>query len=315
MCRLIVMSPTVSPAPAPAPTGVGAAPPPEASRDPRRPMAVRVDDLPHRLALDEARGPHATDPDRWDGLSSTAFRYGAVSLSQSTMDSRGTVQVTLDVTNTGTRAGDEVVQLYTHQRRSRVPQPPEALRGFQQVHLEAGQTRRVTFSLAASDLRIWDATRNRWVVESATQDILVGTSSADIRSRAQLEVRGDTIPPRDLRAVRAADFDGSSGTVLAGGTVVAATAAGQWLCYADADLCGGPGTFTARAAVPGDPATLQVRLDDPVHGRVVATVNLPATADVYTYADITARLPRLGGRHDVYLVFGGPARLSTFSLR
>ncbi|MFI5909785.1 glycoside hydrolase family 3 C-terminal domain-containing protein [Dactylosporangium sp. NPDC051541] len=254
------------------------------------------------------------------GLSYTTFRYGALALSQSTVDARGTVQVALNVTNTGARAGDEVVQLYTHQRQSRVPQPVKVLRGFQRVHLEAGQTKRVTFSVAASDLRFWDVTSNRWVVEDATHDILVGTSSADIRSSARLDVRGATIPARDLRSVRAADFDGYSGTVLvdeakAGGTAVAATGAGQWLRYADADLRSSPGTFTARAASPGGPTTVQVRLDDPVRGQILATVNLPATADVYTYADITARVPRLGGRHDVYLVFGGPARLSTFSLR
>ncbi|WP_426503415.1 glycoside hydrolase family 3 C-terminal domain-containing protein [Dactylosporangium sp. McL0621] len=250
------------------------------------------------------------------GLSYTTFHYGRVQLSAPAMDDRGTVQVTLDVTNTGTRAGDEVVQLYTHQQQSRVPQPVKALRGFQRVHLEAGQTKRVTFSLAATDLRFWDVTRDRWVVEDATHDILVGASSADIRATAQLRVRGDTIPPRDLRSVRAANFDAYSGTTLVdesktSGTAVAATGAGQWLRYAGADVRGG--TFTARTAGPG--TTLQVRLDDPVHGRLLATVNLPATADVYTYADVSARLPRVSGRHDVYLVFGGSARLSTFSLR
>jgi beta-glucosidase len=57
-----------------------------------------------------------------------------------------------------------------------------------------------------------------------------------------------------------------------------------------------------------------VRLDDPVNGRLLATVSVPATADAYTYADAAAALPATGGRHDVYLVFGGPARLSTFGL-
>ncbi|WP_432968756.1 glycoside hydrolase family 3 C-terminal domain-containing protein [Dactylosporangium sp. CA-233914] len=254
------------------------------------------------------------------GLSYTTFRYGRPQLSASTMDDRGTVRVWLDVTNTGTRAGDEVVQLYTHQRTSRVPQPIEQLRGFQRVHLDAGETKRVTFSLAASDLRFWDVTRGRWVVEDAVHDILVGASSADIRATTQVRVRGESIPARDLRSVRAENFDAYRGTVLVdesrtAGTAVAATAAGQWLRYGDADLRGNPAAFAARVANPGAPTTLQIRLDNPVAGRLLATVNLPATADVYTYAAVSARLPRTGGRHDVYLVFGGPARLSTFALR
>ncbi|HTJ34854.1 MAG TPA: glycoside hydrolase family 3 C-terminal domain-containing protein [Dactylosporangium sp.] len=254
------------------------------------------------------------------GLSYTTFHYGRPQVSASTMDARGTVRVSLDVTNTGARAGDEVVQLYTHQRASRVPQPVTQLRGFQRVHLDPGQTKRVTFTLAASDLRFWDVTRGRWVVEDATHDIMIGSSSADIRATAQVQVRGETIPPRDLRSVRAENFDAYQGTILAdeskaSGTAVAATAAGQWLRFADADLRGNPAAFTARLASPGGPTTLQVRLDDPVNGRLLATVNVSATADVYSYADVTAALPRTGGRHDVYLVFGGPARLSTFALR
>ncbi|MGI5241261.1 glycoside hydrolase family 3 C-terminal domain-containing protein [Dactylosporangium sp. CA-139066] len=254
------------------------------------------------------------------GLSYTTFRYGRVSVSASTMDERGSVRVSLDVTNTGARAGDEVVQLYTHQRTSRVPQPVKQLRGFQRVHLAPGETKRVTFSLAASDLRFWDVTRGRWVVEDAVHDILLGASSADIRAAAQVQVRGETIPPRDLRSVRAENFDGYRGTTLvdeskAAGTAVSASAAGQWLRFADADLRGNPAAFKARLASPAGPATVQVRLDDPVNGRLLTTVTVPATADAYTYADVTAALPRTGGRHDVYLVFGGPARLSTFSLR
>lgn len=254
------------------------------------------------------------------GLSYTSFRYGTLRTGASTVDQRGTVRVAVDVTNTGPRAGDEVVQLYTHQRASRVEQPIKALRGFQRVHLEPGQRKRVTFTLAASDLRFWDVTRDRWVVEDATHDLLVGASSADIRATGQLRVRGETIPPRDLRRVtRAENFDGYHGTTLldeakAGGTSVAATGAGQWVRYTDADLTRGPAAFTGRIANAGAATTVQVRLDDPVRGPLLGTVTVPATGDVYAYTTVTAALSKASGRHDVYLVFGGPARLATFSV-
>jgi beta-glucosidase len=125
------------------------------------------------------------------GLSYTKFHYGQTWLSASMMDRHGTVRIWLDVTNTGSRAGDEVVQLHTHQRTSGAERPADQLRGFQRVHLEPGQTKRVTFSLAASDLRRWDAAGNRWVVEDATHDVLVGSSAAGIRSTAALRVQGE----------------------------------------------------------------------------------------------------------------------------
>ncbi|MEV4510654.1 glycoside hydrolase family 3 C-terminal domain-containing protein [Dactylosporangium sp. NPDC049525] len=254
------------------------------------------------------------------GPSYTSFRYGTLRTGASTVDQRGTVRVGVDVTNTGARAGDEVVQLYTHQRTSRVEQPVKALRGFQRVRLEPGQTKRVMFTLAGSDLRFWDVTRDRWVVEDATHDLLVGASSADIRATGQLRVRGETIPPRDLRrTTRAEHFDGNRGTTLldeakAGGTSVAATAAGQWVRYTDADLGRGPAAFTGRFANAGAATTVQVRLDDPVRGPLLATLAVPPTGDGYAYTTVTAALARIPGRHDVYLVFGGPVRLATFTV-
>ena len=118
-------------------------------------------------------------------MSDVVFRYGRLRVHGSTVDAGGTAWLGVDVTNTGTRAGDEVVQLYTRRQASR----GEQLRGFQRVHLEPGQRRRVTFTLAASDLRCWDAGRGRWVIEDATHDLLVGASPADIRATGRLRVR------------------------------------------------------------------------------------------------------------------------------
>ena len=256
------------------------------------------------------------------GLSYTSFRYANLRLSAPTVGGNGTVTVSVDVTNTGKRAGDEVVQLYTHQRTSRAQQPLQALRGFQRVHLGPGQTSTVRLQLRAADLAHWDVTRGRWVVESSLYDLLVGGSSADVRARAVLRVNGETIPPRDLTtATRAEAFDDYSGVLLAdeskaSGTAVSAGAAGQWVKFAGADLRSGSGvsSFTARVAraSAGD-TTIQVRLDDPLQGPVVATVPVPPTGDKYAYTTTSSRVTGARGVHDVYLVFGGDLRLSTFS--
>ncbi|MBG0561031.1 glycoside hydrolase family 3 protein [Actinoplanes aureus] len=242
------------------------------------------------------------------GLSYTNFRYGTPRVSDG--------KVSLTVTNTGKRAGDEVVQLYTHQRTSRDATANKQLRGFQKVHLAAGQSKTVTFALKPADLARWDQTRQRWVVETSVYDVLLGSSSDDIRQRAALPVRGETIPARDLsKETRAETFDAYAGVKLLDeskerGTVAGATQAGDWIAFKDAALRGGT-TFTARASGAG---TVQVRLGSPT-GRLLGTATLADTGGIYQYATVTAPLARATGRQDVYLVPSPGLRLATFSIR
>ena len=254
------------------------------------------------------------------GLSYTTFEYSGIRLSSTTM-AGGPVTVSVDVTNTGDLAGDEVVQLYTHQRTSRDPQPLRSLRGFERVSLEPGQTRTVSFVLQPADLAHWDVTRGRWVVETSPEDLMVGTASDDIRARATLDVHGETIPPRKLREmVRAVDFDDYAGVRLvdeakAGGDAVGLDA-GDWLLYRDAVIGGGKRTFTAEVARAGaGGTTLQVRLDDPVTGPVVGTAQVPSTGGVYAYTTVRAAVTGAAGHRDVYLVPAGDLRVSRFSIR
>jgi beta-glucosidase len=252
------------------------------------------------------------------GLSYTSFRYGNLRLTPA-VDANGTVPVSVDVTNTGARAGDEVVQLYTHQRTSRDKEPLKQLHGFQRVTLAPGQTRTVRFTLPAADLAHWDVTRGKWVVESSDYDVLVGSSSADIRQQATLHVHGETIPPRNLaQPTRAENFDAYSGVKLvddskAAGTSVGAVAAGDWIEFAGSAL-GQATTFTARVAKAGaGTGSIQVRLDSPT-GPTAGTASVDSTGNVYTYATASATLSGATGTHDVYLVFGSDLRLATFSI-
>ncbi|HYU05431.1 MAG TPA: glycoside hydrolase family 3 C-terminal domain-containing protein [Jatrophihabitantaceae bacterium] len=252
------------------------------------------------------------------GLSYTSFRYGNLRATPA-VDAAGTVQVSVDVTNTGARAGDEVVQLYTHQRTSRDKEPLKQLHGFQRVTLAPGQTRTVRFTLPAADLAHWDVTRGKWVVESSDYDVLVGSSSADIRQQATLHVHGETIPPRNLaQPTRAENFDAYSGVKLvdeskAAGTAVGAVTAGDWIEFAGSAL-GQATTFTARVAkASAGSGSIQIHLDSP-NGPVAGTASVASTGDVYTYATASAALSGAAGTHDVYLVFGSDLRLATFSI-
>nr|BAM08953.1 isoprimeverose-producing oligoxyloglucan hydrolase [Oerskovia sp. Y1] len=256
------------------------------------------------------------------GLSYTSFRYSHLDVAHRDVAADGTIEVSVDVTNTGARAGDEVVQLYTHQRTSRDTTAVKALRAFDRVHLAAGQTRRVTLSVPAKDLRHWDVTRDRWVVESSVYDVMVGAASDDIRARSAVSVRGEKIPARDLaRTTQAQDYDAQQGTTLVDtskvtGTSVGTTGASAWLAYEDADLGNAkrPATFTASVSrAEAGTGTLEIRLGSP-NGRLVGTATVPSTGDAYTYATVTASVAHAAGHQDVYLVLKGAMRISTFRM-
>ncbi|GHH76358.1 beta-glucosidase [Streptomyces sulfonofaciens] len=284
-------------------------------------------DLPDLLDYDIIKGDRTYQYFRGEplypfghGLSYTSFRYGPLTAVPGGYRVR--------VTNTGDRAGDEVVQLYTHQRASRDKQPLKRLRAFARVSLEPGSTKAVTLRLSRSDLAHWDVTRSKWVVEGGTYDVMAGASSADIRSRTRLTVHGETIPPRDLaRPTRAEDFDDYDGVRLvdesrAAGTAVQAAAAGAWTRYADADLGAGAGRFSAKVAcTAGCEGTLEVRLGSP-SGPLLGTARTAGTGSPYSYTSVSADLRPPPGRaahgeraRDVCLVLGKGLRLAEFTVR
>jgi len=124
------------------------------------------------------------------GLSYTTFGYNGLSVSSETLPADGSVTVTVDVTNTGSRAGDEVVQLYVKHLGSAVNRARKDLRGYQRVTLQPGETRTVEFSLAASSLEYWNAETQSWVVENEPILLQVGASSTDIRLQKTVTIAG-----------------------------------------------------------------------------------------------------------------------------
>jgi beta-glucosidase len=124
------------------------------------------------------------------GLSYTSFRYDRLRTSTPVLPADGSITVSVDVTNTGKRAGDEVVQLYVQHLGSRVSRPLSELRGYRRVALDPGQTRTVSIPLRAADLAYWDVARHAWTVEPDRIRIRVGASSADLRAETTLRVAG-----------------------------------------------------------------------------------------------------------------------------
>jgi beta-glucosidase len=115
------------------------------------------------------------------GLSYTTFELSAPRLSAARIGTAGSVQVSVDVANTGTRPGDETVQLYVRDRVGSVTTPVKELKGFQRITLQPGERRTVTLTLTASALSLWNPEMKR-VVEPGEFDIMTGPNSVELKS-------------------------------------------------------------------------------------------------------------------------------------
>jgi beta-glucosidase len=249
------------------------------------------------------------------GLSYARFIYSDLTLSSDDLRPDETLTVSVTITNTGWRPGEEVVQVYTRQQRSRVKQPLRRLRGFQKVVLGPGESRQVSVHIPVSDLAFWDITRGRFVVEDTTHKIQVGRSSRDVSLGASFTVKGERIPPRDVfsRPVNAVDHDEYDGIVLcdgAGGAVadtgdaVCSVEAGAWILFRQVDLGHGAAECVLTGGTPASRAggLLALRVDDPLFGEVIGTFTVPFTAAGHV-ARVRGRLAKATGVRDVYLVF------------
>jgi beta-glucosidase len=122
------------------------------------------------------------------GLSYTTFQYSHLKTSAKRLAQDGTVTVSVDVTNTGSRDGDAVVQLYVAYPHSKVQRPREELEGFARVHVAAGKTTTVTIPLPASRLTYWDVQSQRLRVEAGPVRLMAGDSSAHLPLTTTLQV-------------------------------------------------------------------------------------------------------------------------------
>jgi beta-glucosidase len=122
------------------------------------------------------------------GLSYTTFEYSDLSIEPATMGPAGTATVRCAVKNTGSRAGDEVVQLYIRDVLGSVARPVMELKGFQRVSLAPGASTTVTLAIGPDQLRMLDRDL-KWIVEPGAFRIMIGSSSKDIRLRGEVTVQ------------------------------------------------------------------------------------------------------------------------------
>jgi len=122
------------------------------------------------------------------GLSYTAFSYTNIRLSQGAVRENGSLRVSFDLTNTGERAGKEIVQLYVAYPNARVERPVRELKAFSKVALDPGEKQSVILELPASDLAYYDDVAGRWRIEKGQHVIEVGPSSRDLPLQAVFSI-------------------------------------------------------------------------------------------------------------------------------
>ena len=226
------------------------------------------------------------------GLSYTTFKFDNLTLEPAHIETGGTAKVSVEVTNTGNRAGDEVPQMYVHEQVSSVTRPVMQLRGFERVTLQPGEKRTVTFTIGPDDLSFYNADMHK-VVEPGTFDIMVGPSSAETKT-IHLEVgsmNGEPKaplppPPVGSESGVVSTFDDSDQPT---------SNFGSWIPASDG-MNGGKSTVTLKVVSPGangSKGALQVT------GEVVAGADHPYAGAFFMAGEHPMDPANLSGKKEI----------------
>lgn len=248
------------------------------------------------------------------GLSYTQFGYGDLALSRDRIGADDSVTVSVSIRNNGAIAGDEVPQLYVKAAGSRVIRPLKTLKGFKRVHLAAGEEQTVEFELSASELAIWDVTRERYCVESGSYTIMVGSSSSRMEAEAALQVEGEAIPPRLLSGkVRAVNYDDYANVYVdecrEGGESVRLKAGSGWIAFKDVELGEGAALFEARVSGHLKGGEIKITVNSP-DGPLAGSCKVTPTGGRQAWTTVSAALEGIAGRQDVYVILEGEVQIS-----
>ncbi|MFI9816359.1 glycoside hydrolase family 3 protein [Saccharothrix variisporea] len=252
------------------------------------------------------------------GLSYTDFAYDDLRLSTAEVGADGRVEVSVTVTNTGTRSGSEVVQLYVRALNPRYEAPRLRLVDFRKLVLAPGEGRALEFDLPVERLAHWDVATGAFAVDPGAYEIVAARSAEDVRLTAGLTVTGPEPAPRRVvdHRTSAVDFDDYANVTLVdatreAGDAVAPTAPPHpaTLLFRAVDLTGAVRVEAEVARDGGGEARLEFRLAD----RSLAVLDVPTTGNLYQWTTVAADLAEaVSGVHDLWLTLHGDFRLTAF---
>jgi beta-glucosidase len=123
------------------------------------------------------------------GLSYTDFKYSNLNVSDTVLRKHETITLSITLANTGANAGEEVVQLYIRDRVASITRPVKELKGFEKVYLLPGEQKTVSFSINKQLLQFYNESMDDWITEPGEFDIMIGSSSEDIRLRQKIVLK------------------------------------------------------------------------------------------------------------------------------
>jgi beta-glucosidase len=248
------------------------------------------------------------------GLTYTTFGYGELGVT----DGGDTLTATVDVANTGTRPGVEIVQVYAAYPAT--DQPRRRLLGFTRVTLAPGETKTAVVEMPRDRLALWDVAAGRMSVPPGRIDISAGASSADLRGTVTMESSGAS--RRRAGQVSAADFDDYANVVLTdrnrgggAGVTTVVREKGGWMLFRDfyPERSVAP-VFRLASPAPGG-GRLEVWLSEPGGGGApVASAPVPGTGDRYAWTEVSVPVDLPDGPLDLYVALSGAVSLDWFRL-
>ena len=260
------------------------------------------------------------------GLSYTTFEYSDLFKSNLSIGPGDSAMVSVSVKNTGDIPGDEIAQFYIHHVSPAFQRPFKELKDFQKIHLEAGETKLVTFKLKYDDLAYYNDLSRSFIVTDGTVDLYIGRSSEDIALADQISVTGSVVSGTYRQdpfiQFEAEQFERKSNPLSIegcseGGQNIRFYLDDDFVEYKNMDFGTGAAQFNARIGTvnhPGD--IIEIRLDS-LGGILAGTLLLDANAD--PYQTNSCLINNVMGIHDLFLVFrpagNGSCRLNWFSFQ
>ncbi|MDD4993195.1 MAG: glycoside hydrolase family 3 C-terminal domain-containing protein [Paludibacter sp.] len=253
------------------------------------------------------------------GLSYTTFSYSNLTVSSTSLSAGNTITVTADITNTGTKAGEEVAQLYIN-TPSTLVRPIKQLKGFSRITLQPGEKKTVSFKLKYEDLQYYDVVSRSFKVESGSVNLSVGSSSQDIRLSTTISATAGTVSEtyrqNPYAQVEAENYENKTATVMLrscseGGLCLDSLVNNSNVLYKNFNFSKGALQFKVHQASVISNGSITIMLDS-LTGTNAGTLTLTNTGSNTTFVTDSCNLNGINGVHDVYLVFkGGSATAGT----
>ncbi|MCX6268097.1 MAG: glycoside hydrolase family 3 C-terminal domain-containing protein [Bacteroidetes bacterium] len=248
------------------------------------------------------------------GLSYTTFDYGNMVVNKSSLNPDDSLKVTCTITNTGRTAGEEVAQFYVHHVSPSVKRPLKELRDFQRISLQPGESKAVTFMLHHEDLTFYDDISKSYLVENGQVDLMIGSSSDDIKLNGQVVAYGKMLASvykqNALAQFEAEHFENKSKRLTLiecseGGQSIQNNAENDFVVFKNVDFGTGVKQFDARIELDpevGQEGVLEIRLDS-MTGPVAGSMALIANPTENGYQTKSCTMSGATGIHDVFIIF------------